>query len=116
MNDTITILGQQIPVALVLLYVQNWMKRQAWMPWITYETSRVNNIVAIVLSGLATIGIHVAHTGTLSAGSTITFTLPPLSVLVVSLWHWIQQYVLTKTAHSALAAQLDPRPSVPASK
>jgi len=113
MNDTITLLGQQVPVALLLVYFQNWAKKQSWFPWLTYESKRANHLAAIALSGLATIGISVSHTGGPVNGGTIILHMPPLAVLITSLYHWLQQYILTKTSYSVLQTQLNPITSQP---
>ena len=106
--DTVSLLGQQVPVALVLVYLQNWLKQQRWFPWLTYQSAKANHLFAIIASGVGTFGIHFAHTGTVSNGGTFTIAFPPLAVLAVALWHWATQYIFSKTAYTALQSQLNP--------
>ena len=108
MNDAISILGQQIPVALVLVYFQNFLKRQKWFPLITYQSTKMNHAFAIIASGVATFGFHFAHTGSITTGGTFTIAFPSLAVLLASLWHWLTQYILAKTGYTALQSQLNP--------
>lgn len=108
MENTISILGQQIPVALILVYLQNWIKKQTFFPWLTYESSRLNHLASIALAGIGTFGIAVAHTGSFSAGGTLIITFPSSAVLVTSLYHWLTQYIMSKTAYTALQSQLNP--------
>lgn len=113
MNDTITLLGQQVPMALVLVYLQNWAKKQTWFPWLTYESKRMNHLAAIVLSGLATLGISISHTGSIATGGTIVIAMPSLAHFLAHLYQWLTQYILTKTSYSVLQTQLNPAASQP---
>ena len=107
-NNILTLFGQQIPLGLVLVFVQNWLKKQSWFPLISYDSARANHLFSIVLTGLTTIGIHIAHTGSFSAGGTISITLPPAMVILYGIWHWIQQYIVTKTSYAFLQDKLNP--------
>lgn len=108
MNDTISLLGQQVPIALVLVFLQNWLKQQKWFPLLTYQSARMNHLAAIILSGLATVGIHETHTGSMLAGGTLTIVVPPITVVLAGAWHWLQQYIVTKTGYVLLQSQLNP--------
>lgn len=109
------ILGQQVPLAFVLVFVQNWLKGQAWFPWITQEKDKANHIFAIVVAGLTTVGIHVAVN---MADHTVTIEWPTAAVFMLGLWHWLQQYILTKVSYKVLQPRLNgngaPAPAVPA--
>lgn len=107
-QDTISILGQQIPVALVLVYLQNWIKKQSYFPWLTYESKNLNHFVSIALAGVATLGIAVSHTGSIAAGGTLIITFPSGAVFLTSVYHWVTQYIMSKTAYTALQSQLNP--------
>lgn len=107
MENTISILGQQIPVALVLVYLQNWIKKSD-IPWLTYESSRLNHLASIALAGIGTFGIAIVHTGSFMAGGTFTITVPSGAVLLTHLYHWLTQYIMSKTAYTALQSQLNP--------
>ena len=89
------------------------MKKQQWFPLLTYESKRLNHFFAILLSGLATFGISVTHTGTPLDGGQIILHMPPLAVLLTGIGHWIQQYILAKGAYTALQSQLNPLTSQP---
>jgi hypothetical protein len=106
-TETVSILGQQIPVALVIVYLQNWIKKSD-IPWLTYESSRLNHIASILLSGIGTFGLAIAHTGSFAAGGTLIITFPSSTVFFTSLWHWLSQYILTKTGYHLLQPQLNP--------
>lgn len=103
MNDQISILGQQIPLALLLVFFQNWLKNQKWFPWLTHEAAQANHLFSIVATALVTVGIHITLN---TAGHTLTITWPTLSVFLMGLWHWAQQYVFTKFTYKIIQPQL----------
>lgn len=107
-EDTISLLGQQVSVGLVLVYLQNWLKKTKFFPWLSYESTKLNHVVAVVLAGLATWGISISHTGSVMAGGTLTISLPALPMLATTAWHWGTQYVFSKTAYTVLQTQLNP--------
>ena len=105
MNDTINLFGQQVPIALVLVFLQNWLKQQRWFPLLTYQSTRMNHLFSIAATGLATIGIgftfnHDAHT--------LTITGLQMSTIAAGVWHWLGQYAVTKGIYTGLQSQLNP--------
>jgi len=101
-------LDQQLPLGLILVFIQNWAKQQKWMPWLTYQTTRTNHLVSILLTGLATLGLHTSHTGSFVQGGSLLITWPAGTVLIAGLWHWAQQYAVTKGLYTGLSNQLNP--------
>lgn len=101
-------LDQQLPLGLVLVFIQNWAKQQGWIPWLTYNSTRMNHAVSIILTGLATFGLHTSHTGSFVSGGSLLITWPAGTVILAGLWHWIQQYAVTKGLYTGLASQLNP--------
>ncbi len=113
MNDQsvlYTLLGQQLPWAFALVYFQNYLKKQKWFPWLTYESTRMNHVISVLLTGLATLGVHTVHTGSFLAGGSLTITWPALAVVFAGLGHWLQQWIMTKVAYTALQSKLNPVP------
>ena len=53
MDNSTSLIAQQIPIGLVLVFVQNWLKQQKWFPLIRYDTTKANHIFAIATTGLA---------------------------------------------------------------
>jgi hypothetical protein len=107
-SDLASLLAQQLPWALMLVYFQNWLKAQSWFPLLTYESKRMNHYFSIVMSGLTTLGITITHTGNPMTGGTVIISLPSMAALVSGLGHWLTQYIMTKTAYTALQSQLNP--------
>lgn len=101
-------LGQQIPLGLVLVFIQNWLKQQTWFPWLNYQSAKMNHLFAIITSGLATFGLHASHTGTFTSGGSILITWPAGTVILAGVWHWVSQYAISKGLYTGLQAQLNP--------
>jgi len=101
-------IDQQLPIGLVLVFVQNWLKGQSWFPWLNYQSTKANHAFAIITTGLATFGIHISHTGTFVSGGSVLLTFPAGTVILAGLWHWIQQYAVTKGVYTGLQSQLNP--------
>lgn len=101
-------IDQQLPIGLVLVFVQNWLKQQRWFPWLNYQSVRANHAFAIFATGLATFGLHISHTGSFTQGGSILLTFPAGTVILAGLWHWLQQYAVTKGIYTGLSTQLNP--------
>lgn len=102
------LLGQQLPIGLVLVFVQNYLKQQKWFPWLTYQSTKANHAFAILATGLATFGLHISHTGTFASGGSVLLTFPTGAVMLAGLWHYLQQYAVTKGIYTGLSGQLNP--------
>lgn len=99
-NEAVNIFGQQVPVAIALVYIQNWLKSQPWFPFLkTTSSAKLQHLWAAFFALLATIGVHESHTGSVMSGGTITIVMPPLVVFLTGLWHWITQHVITKAMY-----------------
>ena len=92
----------QVVLAAVLSYIVQKMKGSRYFPWITAETSKVNRTAAIILSGLATLGIHIVcskvdHTCTVSWVDGMT--------VATGMWHWASQAILTHGWYKAVSSK-----------
>lgn len=103
-NETITILGQQVPIAFLLVVFQDWMKKQKWFPLVNYEREKANRVFAAISTAVATIGIHMTLN---TQGHSLLITWPAMPVLIAGIWHWAQQYALTKVSYKMLASKLN---------
>lgn len=84
--------GSSLAAAAVISYVIQMMKGSnlRLFNWISQETPRVNRLVAVVLSGIATVGIHATF-----ANNTLVVTGLSATVIVTGLWHWGVQFAYT---------------------
>ena len=104
----VSLLGTQATSALMTVFFINWLKKLESVPWVNYQSSRVSHLLSIVISGLATIGIHVSF-----ANGTLTVTGLTLATIIPGLWHWAQQYIMTKGWYTMLQSRLGPPPQPP---
>ena len=84
--------GSSLAAAAVISAIIGMMKSSNWriFAWISQETPTVTRLVAVMLSGFATIGIHVTF-----AGGTLTVTNLSAPLVAVGLWHWGVQFAYT---------------------
>lgn len=102
-NNLLALLGNKATMSLLVIYFINWLKKSKWFPVITYETDKLNHIVAVVLTGLGTLGIHFSFnrdTHTLVVTGLVTGTI------LSGLWDWLQNYVITKVGYQVLKDRL----------
>lgn len=91
----------QVTAAAVVSFLIAFLKKQSWFPWISTETEKINRVAAIVLSGLASLGIH-AHFS--HESGILTVTGLTLTTVAVGLWHWVTQFALTHGWFKATSA------------
>lgn len=84
--------GSSLAAAAVVSYVIGLMKTSNWrfFGWISRETPAVTRAVAIVLSGVASVGVH----WTYSSGTLVVSGLSA-SAILTGLWHWGVQFAYT---------------------
>lgn len=58
MHPDASVLGTQLTMSAVIVFILQVLKKASWFPWLSDQTQRLNTIVAVVLSGLAALGIH----------------------------------------------------------
>lgn len=89
---TMTDTGSSLAAAAVISYIIGMMKGSSWrlFNWISSATPRVNRVVAVALSGIATIGIHATF-----SGGTLVVTGLGTTVILTGLWHWGVQFAYT---------------------
>jgi len=74
--------------AYLMSHLQQWQK----LPWINKDSKRINALVRLAMSGVATLGIHWTWAGSWGAGRTLTISIPAASVLLHTAFTWFGQY------------------------
>lgn len=100
--DATTLLSSQITAAAACAYILNLIKQSDKIPWVTQNTQLINVAIRAVLAGGAALGISHVWAPATGGGGVLTITIPPLSVVVVGLWHWFGQYAFTHIAGNVL--------------
>src|SRR5208282_6730525 len=84
--------GSSLAAAAVISYIINGMKKSnlPMFAWISEDTPKVTRFIAIVMSGLATIGVHMSY-----SGGTLVVTGLTATIVLTGLWHWGVQFAYT---------------------
>ena len=84
----------QLTLSAIATWALQRVKDSPSFPWISAHTKSLNRVVAVVLSGLTSLGVTFTGTGSLQAGGTFLVTIPGAMVILIGLWHWLQSFVL----------------------
>lgn len=85
-------ISTQIAAAAALSFVINLLKSSKSLPWISKESERLNRLVALLGSGLVSLGLH-AHFD--HQAGTLLITGISLQAIALGLWHWLTQFACT---------------------
>ncbi len=75
-------------------YLMQLIQKAKQVPWITEHTHGINIALRAGLSFFATLGISHAWNPSTGGGGVLMFTIPPLTVFMVGLWHWFGQFAV----------------------
>lgn len=91
MHPDASVLGTQLTMSAVIVFILQVLKKASWFPWLSDQTQRLNTIVAVVLSGLAALGIHSSFD---PASHVLTITgLSPAGIAHAAI-DWIRSYAM----------------------
>lgn len=82
----------QISAAMVCGYLLYLLQKLKSVPWMSVQTEKLNAIIRVVLSGVATLGITIAWNG--DAHQLVIGNLYATTILA-GFWHWFTQYAAT---------------------
>lgn len=101
MNDIIT---THLALGALISYGLQILKNSGWFPWLAEHTTTLNRSLSALAAFLSSVGIVAASTGHLSweTGSTITFTIPSLSVLWQTALSTLGQWVIQEGVYKGL--------------
>lgn len=94
-------ISNQVVLAAVVAYAIQFIKNSRFFPFITTETAKLNRALAVVLSGLSALGIHVVCS---KVNHSCTLTWVDGMTIVTVLWHWVGQFVLQHGWYKAIIA------------
>lgn len=84
-------LGAQLTTSAVIVWVIERLKAAKWFPWLSVETWRLNRAIAVILSGLAALGIHAEFN---SVEGILTITGLTLTSILHGGADWISSFVI----------------------
>lgn len=105
--QTVTPLETQITISAVVVYIIEVVKRSKFFPWLTTETAKLNRYVAIVLSGLAALGINATFTD-----GTLTITGLTVAGILTGALVWLKSFIVQQGMFKILISSPAPEPLV----
>lgn len=103
----------QFTAAAVVVYALQMIKKSAWFPWMTQETTTLNRLVSAAGAFIGSIGVHMAF----SAGQAtapdgtylITVTGLTLANVGAGLWHWMNQFAGQQLLYDGIVSKTSPK-------
>jgi hypothetical protein len=75
-------------------YLIQILQKAKSIPWVTDHTHGINIALRALLSLGATLGISHAWNPSTGGGGVLMVTFPPLTVIMIGLWHWFGQFAV----------------------
>lgn len=94
-------MGENVAAAAIISFLISTLKQASWFPWLSTETAKVNRFLAIVLSGVATLGIHFSFN---AQAHQLLIDGLSATTIAVGLYHWFVQFVYTHGWFKATSA------------
>ena len=109
-TGTSDVLLQHLSYGFATTYALEWLKKSPWFPLLKQETVTLNRVLSAGVAFLSSVGIVTAMNGhlTWAAGATISFTIPPISVLWGTLVHTVGQYGIQESVYKGLVKPSPP--------
>lgn len=104
-QNLITLLGTKAVYSLVTIYVINWMKKSPLFPAIHYKSDKLNHWLAVIMTGLTSIGINFTYD---PVAHTVLITGLAWPVIKSYLWNWLEQYAIVKLNYQVMKGSLKP--------
>ena len=92
-GDALAMLGQTAIAALVPVAIE-WLKKRAWMPWLTENTDTLNRMLSLALAVATTAGFSLSWQGSLAGGGSLHLTIPPVESAARVGWSMLFQEVV----------------------
>lgn len=103
----------QFTSSAVVVYVMQKLKSADWFPLIQDGRVWANRAISIGSAGLIAIGVNYTWNPQTRG---LLLIIPPLSVMAVGLWHWLNQYAMNEMLYRATVARTPSGNGAPATK
>lgn len=98
MNEANIVLTHFTSAAMVV-YIINALKSAPWFPWLQKEWNVLNRVASVAAAFFTSIGISYVWTAHPDGTHQLVLDIPTWSVLLLSLWHWLNQFAMQETIH-----------------
>lgn len=99
MDEILNTLPANAVVGAMAVYMIEWIKRQAWFPWVTTETKRLNALVNAGVAFAASIGVTAQFDA--AAGELVIRGLT-WAVIGHGVWEFAKQWTMQQAAYDFL--------------
>ena len=106
MDNTQISLTHQLPVALVWVYILDYLKKAAWFPWLTQHTEALNRVASVAFALASAVGIKFAVSGSMTAGGSLSIAFPPVAILLDTAMHAGSGFALQEILHKMFGNHL----------
>lgn len=93
------LLTSQLTAGYAMATLIEWLKKQAWFPFVAADNARLNRAFAMLASFIAAIGLHATFD---SEAGVLTIVGLTLSNVLHTGWAWIQQYAIQQASYKGL--------------
>ena len=99
-----SVVATQITLASISVAALQWLKSTKFFPWATQETARFNRILAVIVSGVAALGVHFTwQSGPETGTYIVTITGATIGGVAAMAWVWIKQFVMQELVYRTTA-------------
>jgi hypothetical protein len=92
-DPTTNAFATQVTVSGIAVALLQWLKQSSWFPWLTKETTKLNQAVAAIIAAGTAIGVHIAWApGTVAGSYTILLSGFTLAGILTGVWAWLKMF------------------------
>lgn len=94
----------------VVVWLLQIIKKSQKVPWITKDTAKINRLVAVLLSGVAALGVTWVFVPSTNGAHTLTITIPSIAVIASSAWIWLKSFAIQEWIYRSSVNSADGQP------
>lgn len=95
-------ISTQLVASSIAVWVIQIIKKSKYFPWITAQTGRLNRVVAVVVSGLTAVGIHVTFD---HSSGVLTISGLTAAGIVVGFGTWLKSFVMQELVYQGVTTK-----------
>lgn len=98
------VLATQITMGGIGVAFLQWLKSTRFFPWATAETAKLNRVMALGVSFLTAVGVHLSWQSGPETGSyVLTITGATIGGVATMAWVWLKQFVVQELIYRTTA-------------
>ncbi len=105
-------LTNSVLVVQIIKWLKGTERYQRFAIWMPMAEGKVHVLMSAIGAAATGIGMHGAFTGSMGEGWKLALTIPPLWIILHSLWDWAQQLALNQIVFAVAVQQKAAAPVV----